>query len=156
MNHLSHVFAREAVRKSDASFKPNFYVFYAITTGGALSVIVLLLLMTRFPPVDEFTIALIATLLVSIPATRFAIHLLRVEVEKDVIHSTDYWSVRHSLTWAEIETVEPAMVFGFPYLKAESFRKDHRPLYIPLYLADNEAFREKVICTAAPTNSTLR
>lgn len=153
MKHLPHVLAREIDTKTTVvrpSYRRIFRFIGAII--AAIAFLPFIALVATKAPIAVTLLFLLGTAIYSALMTLIAREVVRVDLRADRISASDFWGFRRSLTWAEMESVEPAKLCGFPYLKVQSFRKSRKPIYIPLYFDDHEAFRKKVMVIAAPIN----
>lgn len=73
----------------------------------------------------------------------------RVRARPEGIHGGTFWSTPVYMTFAEIESVEPRSIIGFPYLRVKSFRESCPTLWIPRFLANPDSFRETVVSSTS-------
>lgn len=146
-------------------FLPSFWKLFLMTGGGGAALLSLLwfvlwMLTPMPPPLATWYLSFLPVLLCVI-ALEFVFALLllrgfRVEIADSGITSTDLWGFRRTMTWAEMETVQPTNVMGARYLKVASFRQSRWSLYVPHPMAHPRAFQEAVSHAASPINPLRR
>lgn len=157
--------ARAAATERGRMFRPSLWLLFAVFGGGALFLMIAMWLWLRLtlPHVPPFLIDLLhmlplflGGLFVEFLYALLVTHWSRVEVTEAGVGACDMWGIRRTMTWAEMETVQPATLVGFPYLKVSSFRQRRCALFVPRYLAEPDAFQEAVVHTASPINPLRR
>ena len=78
----------------------------------------------------------------------------RWHVDQDGIGGRNNWLVYHRLDWSEIESVEPWLIPGYPYLQVNGGGK--RVFWLPLFFTDMPGFRSAVARYAPPVNPLRR
>ena len=79
----------------------------------------------------------------------------RVYVSRGGVRSFDFWGRYHRVAWADIQTVEPVDMAGLRYLKLTTARAP-RPVWIPLFLDEQDAFNRLVAERAGPQHPLTR
>lgn len=162
-----HVFraARTASLKRGRIFSPSLWYLYFFLGGGTLVILIALFIFFRStipnPPlllVDFLLMlpAFVADMLLMFFGTVLLVFWMRVEVTPEGIIASDKWGIRRTMTWAEIEIVQPATLTGFPCLKLSSFRQSRWALFVPCCMAQPQAFQEAVTHAASPINPLRR
>jgi hypothetical protein len=84
-----------------------------------------------------------------------AVRASRWHVDVDGIGGRNHWFVYHRLDWSTIESVEPWLLPGYPYLQVNGGGK-RRAFWLPLFLTDMPGLRSAVARYAPPDNPLRR
>ena len=79
----------------------------------------------------------------------------KVYVKSSSLRCFNFWGVYREVEWSEINAVKPVNFFGLEYLRVYS-PKLSQPLWLPLFLADQEVFTQLVCEYAEPKNPLVR
>ena len=146
------------------TFRMSWLRLYAAMTSGVVVLLMLLLVLLlflqillggAFAPLNSFNIAAIflAGALFEAAFALLIAALYPVRVGARGIHSFNFWGVPGSMEWGDMVVVNPAAYAGLPWIVVHS-RRTKNALWLPLFLTDNEAFRQAVV-QFAPPNSPL-
>lgn len=114
----------------------------AVSAGEPGSVLVVILGFMGF--------ALVLLVLVS-----SAVWVSRWHIDPQGIGGRNNWLIYHRLDWAEIDSVEPWLIPGYPYLQVNGLGR-YRTFWLPLFLTDMPGLRAAVIQYAPPGNPLRR
>lgn len=84
-----------------------------------------------------------------------AVRASRWHIDLNGIGGRNHWLVYHRLEWSEIESVEPWLIPGYPYLQVNGDGK-RWAFWLPLFLTDMPGFRSAVARYASPENPLRR
>jgi hypothetical protein len=84
-----------------------------------------------------------------------AIRASHWDVDPNAIGGPNNQFVYHRLQWSEIESVQPWLIPGYPYLQVNGNGK-RRVFWLPLFLANMVGFRAAVARYAPPENALRR
>ena len=102
---------------------------------------------------DGFTIDPVGLIVALVGATMVYVALwayFRVHVSERGIRCYDFFGVYHFAEWSSITSVRPTSVLWLKYLRVYSLQSP-RPLWLPLFLAEQKRFWSVVVAHASPT-----
>jgi membrane associated rhomboid family serine protease len=131
----------------------------AVGTGlvGCLIFAPLVLLMTpsfRYPVWVVYITLVLFGVLLGVLIGGICAFAYPVSVRRDGIYGYNFWGNYSMVLWDEIIDIQPIKWLGFPYLKA-FFEGSTAPLWIPLFLAEQNKFVAAVV-ERAPEGNPLR
>lgn len=84
-----------------------------------------------------------------------AVRASRWHVDPNGMGGRNNWLVYHRLDWSEIESIEPRLIPGYPYLQVNGGGQ-RWVFWLPLFLTDMPGFRSAVARYAPPENPLRR
>jgi len=137
------------VKTFHMSFPRPFALVFLSTAAVGLPFYVVLPVLSAVP---------IAIFIVGIAASAAAwtgliIWQLKVRVDAEGVHATDLWGLPRSVGWTDIDRVKPCRFFNLSYLRV--FPVDGtRPLWLPTFISNREAF-QRAVNELAPTENPV-
>jgi membrane associated rhomboid family serine protease len=80
-----------------------------------------------------------------------AIYLYPITIKAQGIRGYNFWGVYSFVAWEEIDRIEPYKSFGLWYLRL-FFHNSYAPIWLPLFLQQQEKFNQTIIKFTAPDN----
>jgi hypothetical protein len=120
----------------------------------------LLLILLRRPPRDRrdwviIPVELAGALVFGLAYTLLWTRLLKIHVSPEGIRCYNFWSVYRSIPWSDMARARPINLLGVRYLRVWT-ASPRSPIWIPLFLADMEGFKNAVLRFAGPANVVAR
>jgi hypothetical protein len=127
----------------------------SLLSALAMAGIALALLAGELAAAAAILLGLAAIAVILLLPIGLAVRTSRWDVDPNGIGGRNNWHIYHYLEWSEIDSVEPWLIPGYPYLQVNGGGR-RWAFWLPLFFTDMAGFRAAIIHHAPEVNPLRR
>jgi hypothetical protein len=139
------------------SFRCSFWlVFFVMVVLGLVLGLLMILAMSgfRLDPVG-LVVGLTAGELVGLLITALLVFYFKVYAGPEGLRAYNFWGLYRTVAWEDIRSARPVNFLGLRYLRAHTANASS-PLWLPLFLTEQDRFDALVRAHAGPSHPLTR